>query len=171
MLWASISLPTDTKTVKKIENSGICKNSYLMVYMLVLSSTVLVDKHCPAADRAFVQWQLQLELSKVIFVVINTQLVLCYCLMTHICVLAGRSSQCTAFWECSVWWPAPASSCKFLPHIWQCICGSHNCPCIVNWWREQTHFCYWAVPRYGPNLVWWAARVLVAFYKPGWSCQ
>ena len=104
LLCASISLPTCTRITKKNEKIGgeIVKNFFLMVYMLVLSRTVLVDKHCPTADPACVQWQLQLELSKVIFVVINTQLVLCYSLMTHVCVLAGRSSQCAAFRQCSV---------------------------------------------------------------------
>ena len=109
-----------------------------MVYMLVLSRTVLVDKHCPTADPACVQWQLQLELSKVIFVVINTQLVLCYSLMTHVCVLAGRSSQCAAFRQCSVWYLLQrqvVSSSLMFGIAW---CGSAQLPlhCQLMTWTN-----------------------------------
>ena len=64
--------------------------------LLVLQLSVLVLEHLLVVTRALVQLQFRLELPKGVYVVIDTHLVLCYCLMTHDCVLAGGSAAALA---------------------------------------------------------------------------
>ena len=64
--------------------------------LLVLQLSVLVLEHLLVVTRALVQLQFRLELPKGVFVVIDTHLVLRYCLMTHDCVFAGRFAAAVA---------------------------------------------------------------------------
>ena len=52
--------------------------------------------HRQVVGQALVQWQILLDLPQGVFVVIDTHLVLCNCLMTHDCVLAGGSASALA---------------------------------------------------------------------------